>query len=57
MALALELGVGKRELLRDYYPDELPALLRAWRALHAPPDDAPEQTDALRFLGEGGERL
>ena len=50
------MGVSKRELLTDYYPDELPELLRAWRRLHEPAGEGVERVDALAFLGEGGER-
>ncbi len=51
------MGVSKRELLEDYYPDELPALLNAYRALHAPPEAPAQTVDAMDFLGDGGERL
>ena len=48
--------MSKRELLADYYPDELPVLLREWRRLREPPADEPP-ADAMDFFGEGGERL
>ena len=28
------IGISKRELLNDYYPDELPAIFEAWGELH-----------------------
>ena len=28
------MGISKRELLCDYYPDELEAVFRAWAQLH-----------------------
>lgn len=28
------IGISKRELLCDYYPDELPAIFEAWGDMH-----------------------
>lgn len=47
------MGISKRELLEDYYPGELPALMREWTALHRPPDEQVEElgeVDPQRFL-------
>lgn len=48
------MGIGKRELLEDYYYDELQTLIEEWNALHRA-DDVAETTDPLAFLGTGGE--
>ena len=46
------LGISKRELLSDYYPDELPAIFAAWSALHGAPCGAEAETvSAAEFLG------
>ena len=29
------MGISKRELLNDYYPDELAAVLAAWADMHS----------------------
>lgn len=51
------IGISKRELLRDYYPDELPAVLRAWGELHgAKAEPREEETDVMDFLAMGGDR-
>ncbi|MDD3411603.1 MAG: hypothetical protein PHY12_15630 [Eubacteriales bacterium] len=42
------MGVGKRELLEDYYPGELPVIVRRWNALHG---GGEEEMDAFSFLG------
>lgn len=34
IAACLKLGIGKRELLEDYYLDELPILFEAYEALY-----------------------
>ena len=48
--------VPKRALLADYYPDELPRLLKSWLSLSGAPDE-PKPMDAMRFFGGGGEVL
>lgn len=46
------IGIGKRELLRDYYPDELPAIFTAWGELHGVEGEAQtEEVDLMTFLG------
>lgn len=46
------LGISKRELLCDYYPDELPAIFEAWAELHGLPGDRPaEEVGVMEFLG------
>ena len=50
------MGIGKRELMEDYYLDEIGAVIEEWNALHDPDrEGGTEQVDALTFLGEGGE--
>ena len=48
----MSIGIGKRELLEDYYPDELAAVLFAWAQLHGakPEEKMPQQTDVMEFL-------
>jgi hypothetical protein len=36
IAQSLSLGIGKRELMCDYYPDELGQIIREHNVLHAP---------------------
>lgn len=56
---ALTIGISKRELLEEYYMDEIGEVIKAWNALHDPQGDSGEtkMVDPLEFLGEGGERL
>ena len=51
IAQGLMMGISKRELLCDYYPDELATVFGAWSDLHAPPGqrDA-EPVSAEAFL-------
>lgn len=45
------LGIGKRALLTEYYPDELPALFEAYAQLHGTAHRGPEtETDVMTFL-------
>jgi len=37
------MGISKRELLSDYYPDELAAVFEAWAALHGLKDGCNEE--------------
>ena len=55
IAQGLAIGIPKRALLEDYYPDELPAVLRAWGELHGMQAQE-ETTDVMEFLAMGGER-
>ena len=50
------MGIGKRELLEDYYVDEIGAVIEEWNALHGA-GEAEEQVDGMTFLGGGGEVL
>lgn len=50
IALGLCLGVSKRELLEDYYPDELPAVLRALIALRKGERQEEQTDDVMEFL-------
>ena len=34
IAQALTVGISKRELLEDYYPDEIPLVFEAWGDIH-----------------------
>lgn len=53
---ALSLGIGKRELLEDYYMDEIGAVFEEWNRMHDPDrEQEPEQMDAFNFFGGGGE--
>lgn len=50
------IGISKRELLEDYYPDELPAIFEAWGEMHGVKGEAEtEEVDVMEFLGGGGE--
>ena len=59
IASALTIGISKRELLEEYYMDEIGEVIKAWNALHDPQGGSGETkiVDPLEFLGEGGERL
>lgn len=47
----LHIGISKRELMEDYYPDELTAIFEAWGDLHGVErDEPPEQVDVETFL-------
>lgn len=50
------MGVGKRELLCDYYLDELPVLMRTYGELISPKEQA-QTADPIAFFGGGGERI
>lgn len=43
--------------MEDYYPAELPAILRAFADMHGGAGDEPEAVDPMTFLGTGGERI
>jgi hypothetical protein len=51
------LGIGKRALLEDYYPAELPLVIKAYAQLHGTARDGGETTDPMTFFGTGGERI
>lgn len=47
----LAIGIDKRALLTDYYPDELPALFEAYAQLHGTARvEKAEETDVMTFL-------
>ena len=54
IAGALGMGISKRDLLEDYYVDEIAPVLEAWAALHGA-GEGEEQVDGMTFLGGGGE--
>ena len=54
IAGGLSIGVGKRELLEDYYFDEIGAVIEEWNALHGAGEEE-EEVDGMTFLGGGGE--
>lgn len=41
------LGIGKRELLEDYYPDELAAVVEAYAALRGAKTQADEPAEPM----------
>ena len=43
IAMGLSLGIGKRELMEDYYLDEIGAVAEAWNALRRPPAEDAEE--------------
>lgn len=56
IASALGMGIGKRELLEEYYPTEIAAIVEEWKDLHGV-GEKEEQVDGMTFLGGGGEVL
>ena len=57
IASALSMGIGKRELMEDYYMDEIGDVIREWNRLHNPDREETIQMEAEEFLGGGGEWL
>lgn len=55
IASALMMGISKRELLEDYYLDEILEIMKEWNRLHGAESSEPEPLDALAFFGDGGE--
>jgi len=53
IAKALSIGIGKRELLEDYYPDELGYIIEEHNIIHGMGSDdvEEERVGALEFLG------
>jgi len=44
-------GISKRELLCDYYPDEIPAIFEAWGEMHGVEKEGEvEEVDLMTFL-------
>lgn len=55
IAGGLSIGISKRELLEDYYIDEISEVIAGWNRLHNPDSDRIETVNAKAFLGDGGE--
>ena len=55
--MGLCLGIGKRELLEDYYLDEIGAVAEAWNELHNPRVNETEDISPEAFFGGGGEKI
>jgi len=54
----LSIGIGKRELLEDYYPGELAVLFAEYNVVHnADEDKTDHNVDPLSFFGAGGEEI
>ncbi len=54
MASCLSIGISKRELMEDYYLDEIGKVIAEWNVMHSP-DGPEEEMNAMAFLGGGGE--
>lgn len=51
IAQALTVGISKRELLEDYYPDEIPLVFEAWGDIHGVKrEKEPEEVSVMEFL-------
>lgn len=57
IAAALSIGISKRELLNDYYMDEIGPVFEEWNRLHDPDREETEEVDPMTFLGGEGEML
>lgn len=44
------MGISKRALLEDYYPDEIAAVFEAWGDLHGVLREEAKETDVMTFL-------
>lgn len=45
------IGISKRELFEDYYPDEIPLVFEAWGELHGVKTERePEKVGVMEFL-------
>jgi hypothetical protein len=57
IAQGIAIGIGKRDLLSDYYPDELPALFAEYAAIQGLGEADEEfqdvRVDVLEFLRGG----
>lgn len=51
------MGISKRELLEDYYMDEIGEIIHVWNAMRDPNAESgeTEMVDPLEFFGDGGE--
>lgn len=43
--------------MEDYYPAELPLVLKAYADMHGAQRDAAETVDPMAFFGTGGEKV
>lgn len=57
IAAGLSIGIGKRALLEDYYPEEIGEIMEEWNALHDPDREEIVEMKAEDFLGGDGEWL
>ena len=57
IAAALSIGISKRELLNDYYMEEIGLIFEEWNRLHDPNREETEEMEAADFLGGKGEWL
>ena len=57
IAAALSIGISKRELLNDYYMDEIGPVFEEWNRLHDPNREETTAVDPLTFLRGEGEML
>ena len=49
---ALHMGIGKRELMEAYYPDEIVEILRIYARMHGEKEETrEEEVDLMEFLG------
>ncbi|MFR5853449.1 MAG: hypothetical protein ACLUE8_03490 [Lachnospiraceae bacterium] len=53
----MSIGISKRELLNDYYMDEIGPVFEEWNRLHDPDREETEEVEAAEFLGGEGEWL
>jgi len=49
------MGIAKREMLEDYYMDEIGDVIEEWNRLRGVGKSGEEEMDAVSFLGSGGE--
>lgn len=51
IAQGLTIGISKRELLEDYYPDEVPLIFEAWGEIHGVErEQEPKEVSVMEFL-------
>jgi hypothetical protein len=61
----LTVGISKRELLEDYYIDEIPEIIKAWNSIHGSKEEHADgyvaeinpAFDPSKSFGKGGEIL
>lgn len=57
IASGLSIGIGKRELMEDYYLEEISDVVGEWNRLHNPEHEEIVEMKPEEFLGGGGEWL